>query len=109
MFPHTSNAEALFARAKAANLSERLSRVIQRKALRCAAAWEGPLKDLRLSINLLPEDVSRDGFDQWLLDEISAAGMDPAPSSSPEEMNGFLQKDQEKWARVVKFAKITFD
>jgi len=35
--------------------------------------------------------------------------MDPAPSSSPDEMQGFLQKDQEKWARVVRFAKITFD
>lgn len=42
-------------------------------------------------------------------ERLIAAGMDPAPSSSPEEMQGFLQKDQEKWARVVKFAKITFD
>ncbi len=42
-------------------------------------------------------------------ERLVAAGMDPAPSSSPEEMQGFLQKDQEKWARVVKFAKITFD
>jgi EAL domain-containing protein (putative c-di-GMP-specific phosphodiesterase class I) len=75
--PLSSNAEALFARAKAASLSERLSRVIQRKALRCAAAWEGPLKDLRLSINLLPEDISREGFDEWLLGEIETAGIDP--------------------------------
>ena len=75
--PLSSNAEALFARAKAANLSERLSRVIQRNALRCAAAWEGPLKDLRLSINLLPEDISREGFDEWLLGEIDTAGIDP--------------------------------
>ncbi|CAN0052311.1 unnamed protein product [Phaeothamnion confervicola] len=37
------------------------------------------------------------------------AGMEPAPSASPEEMDGFLAKDQEKWARVVKTAKITFD
>ena len=42
-------------------------------------------------------------------ERLVAAGMDPAPSSSPDEMQGFLQKDQEKWARVVKFAKITFD
>ena len=26
----------------------------RRKALRCAAVWEGPLKGLRLSLNLLP-------------------------------------------------------
>jgi len=72
------NAQTLFARADAANLAERLSRLIQRKALRSAAAWEGPLKDLALSINLLPADISRDGFEDWLLDEIEAAGMDPA-------------------------------
>ena len=72
-----ANADALFARAGAAALGERLSRLIQRKALRCAAAWEGPLKNLKLSINLLPADICRSGFDQWLLDEISVAGIDP--------------------------------
>jgi EAL domain-containing protein (putative c-di-GMP-specific phosphodiesterase class I) len=72
------NAEALFKRAGAAELSERLSRLIQRKALRCAAVWERPLKDLKISINLLPEDISREGYEQWLLDEIAEAGIDPA-------------------------------
>ena len=71
------SAEALFSRAAAAGLDERLSRLVQRKALRSAAAWEGPLKALKLSINLLPEDLSRDGYEQWLLDEVGAAGMDP--------------------------------
>lgn len=73
-----ASAQALFKRAAAAGLDERLSRLVQRKALRSAAAWEGPLKSLKLSINLLPEDLSRDGYEQWLLDEIGAAGMDPA-------------------------------
>ena len=73
-----ASAEALFARAGTAALGERLSRLIQRKALRCAAAWEGPLKGLKLSINLLPADICRSGFEQWLLDEISVAGIDPA-------------------------------
>jgi len=72
-----ASAEALFARAAAAALGERLSRLVQRKALRSAAVWEGPLKGLRLSINLLPEDISREGYDDWLLGEIAAAGMDP--------------------------------
>ena len=40
--------------------------------------WEGPAKGLKVSINLLPEDISRDGYEQWLLDEIGAAGIDPA-------------------------------
>ena len=73
----TPSAEGLFKRAAAAGLDERLSRLIQRKALRCAAAWEGPLKNLKLSINLLPADLSRDGYEQWLLEEVETAGLDP--------------------------------
>lgn len=72
------DAESLFARANAAALGERLSRLIQRKALRCASVWEGPLKNLGVSINLLPADISRDGYDCWLAEEIAAAGIDPA-------------------------------
>lgn len=70
--------EALFDRANSAALGERLSRVIQRKALRYAALWEGPLKQLTVSINLLPTDISRAGYEQWLLGEIADAGIDPA-------------------------------
>jgi EAL domain-containing protein (putative c-di-GMP-specific phosphodiesterase class I) len=72
------DATALFSRAAASGLDQRLSRLVQRKALRCAAVWEGALRDLRLSINLLPEDISCEGYDRWLLDEIAAAGIDPA-------------------------------
>ncbi|HTG63578.1 MAG TPA: EAL domain-containing protein [Sphingomicrobium sp.] len=70
--------EELFARAEASGLSERLSRAIQRKALRMTARWKRPLAGLRLSINLLPRDLERAGYDEWLLDEIAAAGLDPA-------------------------------
>lgn len=73
----TRDAETLFARANSAALGERLSRLIQRKALNCAAVWEGPLKGLRISINLLPADISRAGYDDWLLEEIAAAAIDP--------------------------------
>jgi EAL domain-containing protein (putative c-di-GMP-specific phosphodiesterase class I) len=72
------SAESLFARAASSGLGERLSRLVQRKALRAAAVWEAPLKGLRLSINLLPADICREGYDDWLLDEIAAAGIDPA-------------------------------
>ena len=41
---------------------------MQRKALRCAAVWEG-LKHLKISLNLLPQDLAQN-YDQWLLDEI---------------------------------------
>ena len=72
------SAEILFARAAAAGLDQRLSRLVQRKALRSAAIWEGPLKGLRISINLLPADISSEGYDDWLLEEIAHAGIDPA-------------------------------
>jgi EAL domain-containing protein (putative c-di-GMP-specific phosphodiesterase class I) len=75
--PVARSADALFARAHAAALGERLSRLIQRKALRCAAVWEGPLRQLGISINLLPADISRAGYERWLLDEIDAAAIDP--------------------------------
>jgi EAL domain-containing protein (putative c-di-GMP-specific phosphodiesterase class I) len=73
----TGDAQLLFARATAGGLEERLSRLLQRKALRSAAVWEGPLRGLGLSINILPADISREGYDHWLLDEIDAAGIDP--------------------------------
>jgi EAL domain-containing protein (putative c-di-GMP-specific phosphodiesterase class I) len=76
--PVAPSAGALFSRAAAANLDERLSRLVQRKALRSAAVWEGPLKGLPLSVNLLPSELSRAGYDDWLLQEIAAAGIDPA-------------------------------
>jgi len=69
--------EQLFERAARAGLSERLSRLVQRKALRKAAAWEGPLRSLNVSINLLPQDIARPGYEDWLLDEIATAGIDP--------------------------------
>jgi EAL domain-containing protein (putative c-di-GMP-specific phosphodiesterase class I) len=72
-----SNPEEMFARAEAAGLAERLSRTIQRKALRTASGWHGPLAELRLSINLLPRDLDRPGYEQWLLAEIEAVGMRP--------------------------------
>jgi EAL domain-containing protein (putative c-di-GMP-specific phosphodiesterase class I) len=76
--PVVAQPELLFARAAAGGLDERLSRLVQRKALRSAAVWEGPLRQLGLSINLLPADVSRAGYESWLLDEIGASGIDPA-------------------------------
>ncbi len=69
--------DILFARAAAAGLDERLSRTIQRKALRSFAEWTGAMADLHLSLNLLPEDLARPGFERWLLDEIAEVGIDP--------------------------------
>ena len=71
------SATRLFERATRGGLTERLSRFAQAKALRIAGAWGTPLSDLRLSINLLAEDLACDGYDQWLLAEIAAAGLKP--------------------------------
>ena len=92
--PIAADAQLLFARASAGGLEERLSRLIQRKALRSAAVWEGPLRGLGLSINMLPADISREGYDSWLLDEISAADMDPSRVTA-EITESALLVDQE--------------
>ncbi|MFL6759672.1 EAL domain-containing protein [Sphingomonas sp.] len=89
-----ADGQLLFARASAGGLEERLSRLVQRKALRNAAAWEGPLKGLGLSINILPADISRDRYDDWLLDEINAAGIDPRRITA-EITESVLLVDQE--------------
>ena len=73
-----ASAHELFVRADAARLSERLSRTIQAKAIRAAAGWKGPLAAIRLSINVLPEDLERDSYDAWLLGQLASAGLDPA-------------------------------
>jgi len=94
--------QALFARAAAVGLDERLSRLIQRKALRSAASWEGPLKGLKLSINLLPEDISREGYDQWLLEEADAAGLDPKRLTVEITENALLVDQRAVAARLAR-------
>ncbi|HEY1144135.1 MAG TPA: EAL domain-containing protein [Sphingomicrobium sp.] len=91
------DAGLLFARAASSGLAERLSRLIQRKALRCAAVWEGPLKGLGVSINVLPADISRTGYENWLLDEIDTAGIDPCRVTA-EITESALLVDQEEVA-----------
>ena len=69
--------EQLFARAAAVGLTERLSRHVQRKAVQAAGKWRGPLRGLRLSLNLVAEDLARKGYDEWLVGELAAASLDP--------------------------------
>jgi len=76
-WPGVASPEEMFARAGCASLSERLSRTMQRKALQAAGGWQGELQNLRLSINVLAEDLVRPGYECWLLDEIAAAKLDP--------------------------------
>ena len=74
--------------------------------------WYGflvPSKTPRPIVQRLFKELTAVLLSPDVREKLVSAGMDPAPSSSPEELDGFLAKDQEKWARVVKFAKITFD
>src|SRR4051794_3746269 len=54
-----ADGQLLFARASAGGLEERLSRLVQRKALTCAAALHAALKGLRGSIKIPPTDIFR--------------------------------------------------
>jgi len=98
--PIAADGGLLFARAEAGGLAERLSRLVQRKALCCAAVWEGPLKDLGLSINVLPADISRSGYESWLLDEIAAAGIDPRRITVEITESALLIDQEEVAARL---------
>jgi EAL domain-containing protein (putative c-di-GMP-specific phosphodiesterase class I) len=94
--------EQMFARADAAGLSERLSRAIQRKALRAAASWQVPLKGLRLSINLLPRDLERPGYEQWLLAEIADAGLKPDQVTAEIVESSLMQDRLEVAGRLAR-------
>ena len=71
------DAEALFRRAARARLEERLSRLVQRQALRQVGQWRGPLAGIGLSLNIIAEDLERDDYPDWLLAELVAAGVEP--------------------------------
>jgi EAL domain-containing protein (putative c-di-GMP-specific phosphodiesterase class I) len=95
------SATHLFERATRGGLKERLSRFAQRKALRIAGTWTPPLSDLQLSINLLAEDLARDGYDDWLLREIAAAGLSP-DRVTVEITESSLLADQAKAAKRLR-------
>lgn len=71
------SADELFERAAAGRLDERLSRTLQRRALEIAARWNGPLEHLTLSLNILPQDLARQGYERWLLRQLAEVGLDP--------------------------------
>lgn len=73
----SNSPEDLFQRATDAGLQERLSRCVQMKALEMAARWTGPLQDIALSINLLPDDLGRPGYEHWLIERLVSLDMDP--------------------------------
>jgi EAL domain-containing protein (putative c-di-GMP-specific phosphodiesterase class I) len=104
--PVAADGQLLFARASAGGLSERLSRLVQRKALRCAAVWEGPIKGLGLSINVLPADLARASYEAWLLDEIAAAGIDPKRITAEITESALLIDQEEVAERLSRLREV---
>ena len=56
---------------------------------------------MRLSINLLAEDLTRPGYERWLLDEIEAAGMKPERITVEITENGLLADQPAAAARLA--------
>jgi EAL domain-containing protein (putative c-di-GMP-specific phosphodiesterase class I) len=72
------SSEFMFARAAAAGLGERLSRHVQASAIASAACWDGPLGQVRLSLNCVAADLARPNYGHWLIAECSRLGFEPS-------------------------------
>ena len=73
--------------------------------------WYGfvvPAKTPKAIIQYLNREIAAVLNTAEVRDQLVTAGMNPAPST-PEELDAFLPKDQEKWSRVIKAASIKFD
>lgn len=94
--------EDLFTRADAAGLSAQLSQTLQSDALAAAAAWDGPLGELKIAINLTAADICTEGYEQWLLDEIARAGIDPARVTVEITENAILADEDRAADRLAR-------
>jgi tripartite-type tricarboxylate transporter receptor subunit TctC len=73
--------------------------------------WYGfvvPAKTPRAVIQRLHKEFTEALKAPDLVEKLITAGMEPAPGT-PEELDAFLPKDLDKWARVVRTANIKFD
>jgi len=73
--------------------------------------WYGfvaPAKTPRPVIQRLNREITDALKSPDLGEKLIAAGMEPAPGT-PEELEAFLPKDLEKWARVIRAANIKFE
>ncbi|MDQ6681186.1 MAG: tripartite tricarboxylate transporter substrate-binding protein [Pseudomonadota bacterium] len=73
--------------------------------------WYGfvvPAKTPKPIIQYLNQEITKVLTDPEIRAQLVTAGMNPAPST-PEELDAYLPKDEEKWASVIKTAHIKFD
>jgi len=75
------------------------------------ANWYGfmvPAKTPRPVVMRLHKEITAVLKSPDVVERLITAGMEPAPGT-PEELDAFLPRDQEKWAKVVRTANIKFD
>ncbi len=75
------------------------------------ANWYGfmlPARTPRPIVMRLHKEITAVLRSPDVVERLVTAGMDPAPGT-PEELDAFLPKDLEKWAKVVRTANIKFD
>jgi len=76
-----------------------------------AAAWIGyaaPAGTPREIVRRLSSEMHRILGERDMQAKLASLGLDPAPSS-PDEMQGFLAREQERYAQVIKAANIHID
>ena len=76
-----------------------------------AAAWIGyaaPAGTPRDVLQRLSAEMHRILQQPELQDRLAQLGLDPAPSS-PDEMAGFLVREQERYAQIIKSANIRIE
>ncbi|HKR24285.1 MAG TPA: bifunctional diguanylate cyclase/phosphodiesterase, partial [Allosphingosinicella sp.] len=84
-------ATTLFGVAEGSDYLVQLSDHVQRKAIGAAAAWTGPLAELRLSVNITAADMLRPGFAASFLALVAASGFDPARLTVEVTESGLIE------------------
>ena len=104
--PAGNGADALFKRARAARLEGPLSRSIQFDALTQAAAWEGPLSRIDLSLNLLPDELMDRDFPEWFLEMLGETGFSPERLTLELVENGQVTAHPEAARRLMRLREV---
>ena len=84
-------AHTLFSVAEGSDYLVQLSDHVQRKAIVAAAAWTGPLAELRLSVNVTAADMLRPGFAASFLALVRESGFDPARLTVEVTESGLIE------------------
>ncbi|WP_265562901.1 EAL domain-containing protein [Sphingomicrobium arenosum] len=104
--PTGAGADALFQRARAAQLEGPLSRSVQYDALEKAARWEGPLAGIGLSLNLLPDELLDRDFPESFIDMLRDSGFPPERLTLELVENGHVAEHPEAARRLMQLRSL---